>query len=630
MSRWKKVLALVLSLCMLGAVLAGCDSDSNTTASGGSDTPTKTDGDHSVSVDSLGQIHAAASYDEVKAQFQMLSQQQYYSDDMVEDTTSAAGEEVEGVIEGGSGTTADFSQTNVQVEGVDEADTVKTDGQYIYVLSDNAIRILKADGENTALVSTIQVEFAQTDSDSYSYLTDLLLSGDRLFAIGGYEQWGTDESGAWYNSSTTRVFAYDTADKTAPKLLGEVAQDGNYQDARLINDEIYLISNYSILYFDETMEDDDCIPHVYGGQEAALLPPEDIYVCPNSESSSYTVVSKLSTQDGAIADTCAFTDATMCVYMNRDALYLARSVNAEGESEPYKENQYTVVDYANQTQTEIKRIDLNADTLALKDSCTVPGYLLNQFSMDVYNGYLRVATTDYTYSYSAYTDETYGWTNTVMHDSGSKNCVTVLDENLRQVGSIDNLVDDEQIYSVRFMGDIGYVVTYQTIDPIFTIDLSDPANPAVKGELEVPGVSEYLHPYSDGLLLGFGEAVNADAVSDGLQLTMFDVSNPANVTVQAQQTLDASWSEAQYNHNAMLISAEKQIIAFPTDAYSYQVYTYESGKFVKKSEVGFEYISDGARGLYIGDCLYICGSDMVYAVDMASFAQVASVSFAVG
>ena len=528
------------------------------------------------------------------------------------------------------GRSVDDTGTNVQVAGVDECDRVKTDGTYLYILSDTGVQILRAAGAQTELVSDTPLTFPQIE-DGYNYVSGLFLGQDRLAVIYTQNAWGTGEAGNWYETNQTHVLFYDTADKAAPQLVGDYAQDGSYQTARLSDGTIYLVTTQ---YYWGALEDDDpsiCIPSVYRDGEGAKLLPGQIYICPNPESYAFTTVSAVDLASAAQKATLAFTDSTETVYMNRDNLYLCRSVNSEGTSEPYAENQYTVTDYTSRTQTEVKKLSLADGGLTLQATGLVDGDLINQFALDEKDGYLRLATTVHDWSYSIYKDENYGWENYLNYTSGSYNQMTVLDGELQEVGKADRLAEDEQIYSVRFIGDLGYMVTYKSIDPVFAIDLSDPAAPTVLSELKLPGVSDYLHPYGEGRLFGFGRAVNENAVSEGLQLNMFDVSDPKALKVLAQTTLDGrSYSAALYDHHAIVVSPEHNFIGFSVDDEDYLVYRFDGSAFAESGSFRLDYLPYDARGIVLGEALYLCSPGVTYAVDLNSLTVLAEVSNAVG
>ena len=226
---------------------------------------------------------------------------------------------------------------------------------------------------------------------------------------------------------------------------------------------------------------------------------------------------------------------------------------------------------------------------------TVPGYINDSFSIDEYGGNLRVVTTD-------------------ERDNG----LYILGPDLEELGSIENLAKDEQVYSARLMGDTGYFVTFRNTDPLFSVDLSDPEDPQILGELKIPGFSEYLHPYGDGLLLGIGmDADEETGATGGMKLSMFDVSDPADVQEKDTFVMENVYSgDVLYDYRAALVDPERNLIGF--SAYDgarerYYVFSYdrESG-FACRMEArvsGTGY--SAARGLYIGDVLYVVKGNII-------------------
>ena len=242
--------------------------------------------------------------------------------------------------------------------------------------------------------------------------------------------------------------------------------------------------------------------------------------------------------------------------------------------------------------------------------------------MDEYKNHLRVVSTVWEYKTEKIVDDRTGEEigyNT--EDERQTNALYVLDKDLKQVGKIEGLAEDEQIYSARFMGDTGYFVTFRQTDPLFTVDLKDPENPKVLSELKVSGFSEYLHIYGEDRLLGIGmEADEETGIQQGLKLSMFDVSNKSNVEEITKYRLeDYNYSEAFYNHRAVMISTGKNLFGFDAEGSNrgeywrkYFVFSYEDDSFVQKLKVDAKG-SDGnyysARGTFIGDTFYLLLGD---------------------
>ena len=518
---------------------------------------------------------------------------------------------------------ADFDGTNVQVAGIDEGDIVKTDGEYLYVLSsDGQVRILAADGADTRQVGAIALE----GEDWWG--SELYINGDTLAVIRSV--YDHDKEGK--DGAQTVAQLYDVSDPAAPKRTASLGQDGNYAASRLMDGKLYLLSNLYVWYWLENGERPDeriYVPCLYEDGAERLMPAGCILLPGETEDQSYTVLTCLDLASGQRISEQAVLGNSGTVYMSGENLYLCATRYEQTESEPRTERQYTVVDWKSGSSTTITRFALEDGALTLAATGSVPGNLLNQFSLDEQDGFLRVVTTIDQYSYSIYTDEAFGFTNYKDGDSLRCNALYVLDSGLNTVGSVEDLAEDERVYSVRFDGDIGYFVTYRQVDPLFAVDLSDPAAPTVLSALKIPGFSQYLHVYGEGLLFGFGQSTTGEdgTITDGLKLSMFDVSDPADVTEQSTLKLDGHWSEAQYNHKAILVLPERDLIAFPMDG-SYVVYGYGADGFYERArmEAG-ELWLDEARGVRIGELLYVCARNGVGVYDLSGFTVLAKIGF---
>lgn len=614
MKKRTAILAIILIVCSLLGMTA-CSSNGNDKAS------------LSITVEPP---KAAADYDEVSKALRASSEENsaWGTNTMAYESDGALKESSAPEV---AADAPDYSGTNVQVAGIDEADIIKTDGKYIYAMFGNMLKIYRADGANTALVSESTLK-ESTENESF-YASEMYLENGKLFVMTQCSSWGDDEV-AWYWNSSTEIEVYDISDPAQPKLIEAYGQDGDYVSSRLADGKIYLISQNYI--YDE-LDGEEWIPCTYCGGKEAMIPANRIYICPSASGSCLTLVAMYDCETLTVSDVCSFTGSADTVYMNGNDIYLAYTSYQQTESEPYTVDQYQVVDYQNGAMTAINRVTAEDGKLTLTASGSVEGCLVNQFAIDAYNDTLRVATTVNSYEYSVYTDEKYEFTNTKWGDQKLENTVTVLDADLQPVGSLGGIAPDEQIYSVRYFGDIVYVVTYESIDPVFAIDLSDPANPTMLSALEVLGVSDYLQGYGDGLLFGLGRALDEDGVSDGIQLSMFDISDPKDVKLITKTVVDEWYSDALYDHKAILISTEKNLIGFPGNDSNYYIFSYTEGKFVQKGS--FDLVADESvtywswgttRGLYIGNYLYMLCDEAFCVVDMNDFTVVKQISNAEG
>ena len=451
--------------------------------------------------------------------------------------------------------TDEFSGTNTQEIGVDEGDIVETDGQFVYVANTDGLRI----------VSVVDAEVvAEPELPTGSH--QLLLDGSRLVVV----------TSSWSGSPDTIVSLYDVSDPTNPSLLRRSHLEGNAVATRSIDGVARLVITTS---FDQRLpfvqpnqfgldeesalernkqiiaesSVEDWLPRWFDeagdgsfGPMSPVLPCETVAAPGEFAGLGLTWIGSIDVLgDGTPVGSAGIVSTGDTVYASTDNLYIATQnwdwqwggpvpmpVDAETTVAP--------VEDPGPPPTLIHQFGLGAGTDATYvASGAVEGRLLNQFAMSEYNGDLRVATT------------TDNWGN---FGDQSESTVFVLRPNgtdLEQISSISGLGKGEQIQSVRFIDNVGYVVTFRQIDPLYVIDLSDPANPVLDGELKIPGYSAYLHPVGDGLLLGVGQDATEEGRTTGTQLSLFDVSDPTSP--QRISTLPiGGQSEVEWDHKAFL------------------------------------------------------------------------------
>ena len=523
---------------------------------------------------------------------------------------------------------ADFSGTNVQVAGVDEGDIVKTDGKYLYVLRDQTeLLILEAAGAESRVLSRTGLYQSETQGDDADYSsmvrmpTELMLSGHILAVLSSYGSWHDykNAAGEYCYDSEERVEIdfYDVSDPAHPVKTASLGQDGYLRASRLLGDTLYLVSSWSTWDWDDTRPE-TYIPRLYKAGQGTLMPADCIYVCPEDAGTDYLTVAAYDLQSGVCLGSQSLLGAGDTVYMSRDRLYVAGSQQHTDESAARRESVYTVKDYVNYSETVLHSFALEGGAPVLSASGSVPGTLESQFSMDAYGGYLRLVTTVDRSSYSVYEDEAMSFSNYRWDEAGESrsNALYVLDAGLHTVGSVADLAPGERVYSARFDGDTAYFCTFRETDPLFAVDLSQPTAPKVLSTLKISGFSEYLHGWDEGLLFGLGrEADETDGRAEEMKLVMFDTGDKTDVTAAHTLLLDCDYSEALYDHKAVFISPERNIIGFQGgDRYYIYGYAPETGFFQRACLE-----TDGAwnsRGLYIGDCAYIVGSWELLVVDM--------------
>jgi uncharacterized secreted protein with C-terminal beta-propeller domain len=418
----------------------------------------------------------------------------------------------------------------------------------------------------------------------------------------------------------TTALIYDLGDsRRSPKLIHELGQDGYLIASRMLEGKLYLLTNYGIYYHGELSPDqpEGFIPLCRADGTQELIAPDNMLIWPGVPSSSQTVICSYDIGSGTIESSQSILGAGNTIYMSHNNLYLARNVYDNGLVNTYTDEQYTVTEYRQGSRTEIVRFALNGGAITLEATGEIDGYLLNQFAMDEFEGYLRCVTTTDSSHYRIYTDEKRGWQNYEWISSGSWNSLFVLDISLNVVGEISELAEDERVYSVRFDGNVGYFVTFRQVDPLFSADLSNPYSPKIMGELKIPGFSQYLHVYGEGRMFGLGRDADEDTGRvRGIKLSMFDTSDPFNLSEKHQLILDSYYSEALYNHKAILILPGKSIIAFPIET-GYVCYGYDDNSgFYKRGEYDSSEYYGNSRGLYIGDYAYIIVGDSVTILDL--------------
>lgn len=522
----------------------------------------------------------------------------------------------------------EYSQTNTQVEGIDEGDIVKTDGEYIYILRGDDISIVKAQGAESAEVARINVAKDDEKGQSWEYVQEFYVADGLLSVIKFKNQYlpANDlqaSSDVAVNrimplKNVTYVSIYDVSDKENITLKAELGQDGYFVSSRLKDGKLYLLSSYAN---GQSWKEDDIlsyVPCLYNGTKTEAVAIDDISLLPKKEGVEYTVINEIDIEKGKISSTQGILGGYATVYMNENNLYLAYDhYNVEKEEKTIEGRK--VEEYTNTTETDIVRISLGEMETAAFGS--IDGYLLNQFALDEYEGNLRIAATVDKYVYQTSEDQVKGYSNYETIEDTNANCLYVLDDDLKIIGTISDLAPDEQIYSVRFDGEVGYFVTFRQVDPLFSVDLSNPAAPKIMGELKIPGFSQYLHVYGEDLLFGLGMTADEKTGRTGsLKLSMFDVSNPYDVTEKHQLVLEENYSTALYNHKAILVAKEKDLIAFPVDK-GYKVFGYdEMTGFINVGEIETDNWCGDSRGVYIDDYFYVCNYDQIYILDMNNFA----------
>lgn len=505
--------------------------------------------------------------------------------------------------------TGAYSDTNLRENGVGEADIVKTDGKNIYTLCRGVVTI-------TAIDNGSMEKLASIEQDAERYVEDIYVQDDKLVLFGtlGRQVGNSEDSEAYdgYYENNTYVQVYDISDPSNPKEIGNMEQSGGYNTSRIVDGYVYVLSQFHPYEDNVTARDLWYIPEVQGKSIEA----ENIYMPQEADGNEYTIITAFSLDNPSEkTDSKAVFGYSDVCYVSENNIYITSNYYEDSDV----------------SRTLIRKISYTDGKLVGVAQTKIKGMLNDSFSIDEYEGNLRLVTTiDEIYSNDDIMplNETADKTEKAVAENvkdavPGTNSLYVLNDKLEIIGSIHNLAKDETIYSARFMGDTGYFVTYRQVDPLFSVDLSDPENPKILGELKIPGFSEYLHPYGDGKLLGIGMDVSEDGfTTEGVKLSMFNVTDPSNVTEENKYTIEESYgTDVGYNYKGVFVDVQKNLFGFVTyhDGVTYQLYTYDEAEGFK--EVMSRQLSgyEGSRGLYIGDVFYLVSGNMIESYSMNGF-----------
>ena len=544
-------------------------------------------------------------------------------------------------------------ETNEQVKGVSEADIIKNDGKYLYIVNPedadwdkyysqmesyvvykNGLEATTSDAKTTPgynpevnstppvasatekatepieeevitalpeldynceisivepdkrgeLKKVNKIEIAKPENDDIYYMAvrEIYVEGNRLVAVVECSKYAEEDDlqekyrYAYYGGKREAVamaVSYDISDKKNIKEEWRVFQDGYYISSRLIGDELVLLSNY---YVDISQEADivkaTCIPeNSCDGKTFSRVLVDDICIMEEICDTSYLVASVLDTDDESTLKTEAVLGAGQNVYCTTETLYATSTEYNYNDSLMAE-----VFDYSGTVKTQIYKFDISDYDIKYLKNASVDGSALNQFSMDEFNGYLRIATTSG------------NWGDSLV------NQVYVLDESLETIGLLKDVAKGEAIKSVRFTGNTAYVVTFVQTDPLFVIDLTDATAPKILGELKIPGYSAYLHPVGDGLVMGVGVDGTETGTNGGMKVSLFDVSDPTKPVECGKFTMSGYESDerqvyvdsdAYYDHKALCWDAENKIMYIPYTK-NVHIWAYTEGKNYSKTTTG--------------------------------------------
>lgn len=489
----------------------------------------------------------------------------------------------------------DASSTNNQVEGVDELDIVKTDGRYIFSVNrfgeKNCIYVTdSADAKNLKKLSTIEVK--EPIYGLFLYNNKLILLRHGYFGSYGY-----------FNNydGSTKIIIYDYSNPQDIKLEKEIEVNGTLEESRLIDDELILVTL-------------DYIRHENNGNPIFKAPYiiengvknekslKDIKYCPGFKANSFMNVMNFNLKNFRVSKSESMLVNGGNIYVSKDNMYLTNYDYEEDSSKIYK-------------------LSIRGEVKFLSEG-KVKGKTLNQFSMDEYDGNLRIALTE---QVKAKNEET-------TEDPNTINSVVVLDKNMKEIGRIGGLGKGEVVHSARFIEDRAYVVTFKQTDPLYVVDMSNPKNLTLLGELKTPGVSKYLHPIDDKTLIGFGEDRD-ETTYEGLKSSMFSVEGEPKelhtLLVKSKR------SPVAYDHKRFFYSKKHNLMAFEMfndykdrseEKRSVEVYRVDKEKgFSQMLSIPIEFRGEDARTLYIKDGLYVVTNNYIKVFNINTFEKIGEI-----
>ncbi|MBU1975411.1 MAG: beta-propeller domain-containing protein [Nanoarchaeota archaeon] len=531
----------------------------------------------------------------------------------------------EGMQKTESSASNEYSETNVQVAGVDEADIIKTDGNYIYTITDKILYIIKAyPGEDAQIVSRIEFD---------SRPTSLFIYGDTLSVFGNFQNWDFyNEVGFSSQRGLTFFDIYDISDKSDPELVKEYKFEGNYFNARMVGEHVYFVVQSSPHYspgiprpvvFEGTTEKAVPLNDIYyynipyrnpqfatvhaidldnldynsatvtveGGMNM-YMSHENIFITHSQYINEYDLMrmvtaemmeDRISTADKRIIAKIKATDDDVLSKAEKDnkiyqiyesyTNYMNDMQREEFQDQAEVKLKKMLEDYEHLEYTLIHKIQVENGDVKVMRTGRVPGSILNQFSMDEYDSVFRIATTINS-----------RWSRFGMERSESTNNIYTLSKDMDILDELEELAEGERIYSTRFIGDKLYMVTFRQVDPFFVIDLSDPKHIKELGQLKIPGFSRYLHPYDKDTIIGIGHDATDTGRQTGLKISLFDVSDFKNPKEVAKFVTDERYSQsaAEYEHKAFLFDREKELLVIPAYSYDWNDNDGYNGAFVFK------------------------------------------------
>ena len=525
----------------------------------------------------------------------------------------------------------DYSETNIQVQGIDEADIIKTDGKYIYTISDKVLFVVDAyPGKNSKVLSEIKFNY---------HPISIFINDDKLVVFGNiYDRKVLESYGFKDYSSKQIVEVYDISNKQKIELVNEIIVDGNYKEARMVDSNIYFITNsysyenapYPVIYrnglvekiaidsmyyyplpYDSiqyvnifTFDLDDVKENDFETEEVTLVVDgfNDVYMSENNiyvttmeyinewkisqEITKEILYNDLSNDNKELIDKIQNVDSDILSDNEKESkimgVYQKYIMSLSLDDQELLQNkieeltQEKLDEYEAREYTIIHRIEVDGLDLSVESDAKIPGRMINQFAMDENDDILRVAVTI-----------SGQWNRILQERTKSENRIYTLDMGMNLIDVEKGIAKDESIFSVRFIEDRLYMVTFKQVDPFFVFEIDSNGKITELGKLKIPGFSRYLHPYDENTIIGIGKDTNKDGRTQGLKISLFDVSDVENPIEISKWVSNSKYSNsnALYEHKAFLFSKEKNLLVIP--AYSYEwVYDVE-GDYRSGRNIGY-------------------------------------------
>ena len=548
------------------------------------------------------------------------------------ETTRAAGAPQQGV---------DFSGTNVQEEGVDEPDMVKTDGKTLFAVAAGRLNAVDVGGLRPRLVDSLKLD--------QSMQHELLLHGDRLLVLSRGGFWiepmpAIASRIAPYQPAKSVLAEIDVSNPARLRLVRTLTLDGSYVAARLVGGSARIVTAAQVPAALPFVQPKD------GTKEAAAAatkrnravvassrvarwlptyrikragakpgPARPLVQCRHvRRASAFSGLGMLTVLTIDVAkglqpvDSAAVMTDGRIVYASPESLYVATERWAD------RPDPDTPTRAEDGVQTEIHKFDISSPVKThYRGSGRVSGYLLSQWSLSEHRGVLRVVSTESPAWWGPQGGESESFLTTLRQSGGA----------LVQAGRVGGLGKGERVYSVRFVGDTGYIVTFRQIDPLYTVDLANPERPRVLGELKIPGYSAYLHPIGEDLLLGVGQDATAEGRPTGTQISLFDVSDLRRPVRVHTEHLGQGWSEAEHDHHAFLFWPRTGLVMIPFNQQAVGFRVSRARGIAPVGRVGHDAQSPIRRSLVVRDSVLTVSEKGVMSSSLATLAERGWVAF---